>query len=86
MQNADDAGATRFAIMLDLRQHPLVGLRFPNLDRVQGDAMILFDDAGFQPKDWKSLINIHQSEKKKSPFTTGWMRSITSRIHIWMIA
>jgi hypothetical protein len=38
--------------------------------------MLLFDDGGFTDKDWISLSNISQSEKKKSPATTGMPQSV----------
>jgi hypothetical protein len=57
--------------MLDLRQHEVSGLREEGLVRAQGESMLLFDNAGFSEKDWKSLRNLHQSEKRKSPWTTG---------------
>ena len=56
-------------MMLDLRKHSVEGLRCEGLQRAQSEAMILFHDGGFQEKDWISLCNISQSEKKKSPAT-----------------
>lgn len=71
LQNADDAGATKFALMLDLRDHPTDDLREAGLARAQCEAMLLFDNGGFDDKDWTSFQNLHKSEKRKSPLTTG---------------
>jgi hypothetical protein len=85
LQNADDAGGSTFAIMLDLRQHDAGGLREEGLVRCQGESMLLFDDAGFSDKDWKSLRNLHQSEKRKSPWTTGETHRVLVAQTKWML-
>ncbi|KAK3281745.1 hypothetical protein CYMTET_10479 [Cymbomonas tetramitiformis] len=71
LQNADDAKASRFALLLDLRRHPTRGLRHPGLERAQSEALVLFDDGGFKERDWRSLRRMYRSEKENSPTDTG---------------
>ena len=72
LQNAEDAGASRFSLMLDLRQHKVTGLRNKKLKRCQGPAFILADNgSGFEDRNWNSLQNLHQSEKRHSPCEIG---------------
>jgi sacsin len=49
VQNADDAGATRVAFMLDARQHPTGSLLGPAMAALQGPALLAFNDATFSP-------------------------------------
>ena len=58
LQNAEDSGATEFALMLDLRQHSSVD------PRLAGPAFLLIDNgSGFDDRQWTSLQNLHRSEK-----------------------
>lgn len=60
LQNAEDAGATEFALVLDLREHT-------GLDtRLSGPAFVLADNGGgLGEREWESLRNLHASEKKE---------------------
>jgi HEPN domain-containing protein len=72
LQNAEDSGATRFDVLLDLRSHCMEGLRHPELARCAGPAFVLADNGvGFDERNWRSLQNLHQSEKKDSPREIG---------------
>ena len=55
LQNAEDAGASKFAFVLDLRRHAVPGLD-PSLQGFSGPAFVLADDRrGFAGLEWESL-------------------------------
>jgi len=71
VQNAEDAGASKFVFMLDLRRHSTQGLD-PDLHRFAGPAFVVADDgSGFEKHDWTSLQNLHASVKQDSPSEIG---------------
>jgi len=66
LQNAEDGGASEFALVLD--QRTVRGIS-PELG---GPAFVLIDNgSGFGDKAWESLQNLHQSEKRDSPSSIG---------------
>ena len=66
LQNAEDGGASEFALVLD--QRTVHGIS-PELG---GPAFVLIDiGSGFGHKEWESLQNLHQSEKRDSPSSIG---------------
>ena len=66
LQNAEDSDACTFCIVLDDRRHDL-----PE-SRLGGPAFLLADDGrGFGAVEWRSLQNLHQSEKRDSPRDIG---------------
>lgn len=82
LQNADDAGAGRFSLMLDKRTrsdlqasqgatNPGKKPRAALLPHTQCASMVMFDDGGFQDQDWESLQNIYASVKADAPKDTG---------------
>jgi len=71
LQNAEDAGASKFAFMLDLRRHAVPVLD-PSLQGFAGPAFVLADDGrGFAGREWESLQNLHASKKRDSPSDIG---------------
>jgi hypothetical protein len=71
LQNAEDVGASKFVFILDLRRHSSQGLD-ERLHRFAGPAFVLADNgSGFAKRDWKSLQNLHNSEKQDSPSEIG---------------
>ena len=73
LQNAEDSGATHFAIVHDTRN---TAACTPAKDKrealLQGHAFLLLDNGrGFGQREWRSLQNLHQSEKKHSPREIG---------------
>ena len=71
LQNAEDAGASKFAFMLDLRRHAVPGLD-PSLQDFSGPAFVLADDGrGFAGREWESLQHLHASKKRDSPSDIG---------------
>ena len=63
IQNADDAGATTFNVMLDLRQHKADRLAFPQAHSFQGPAILVYNDAPFTDRDLESIQHIGGSQK-----------------------
>ena len=73
LQNADDAGATKFKALLDLRKHPTEctsgdGMR---LDRMQEESFVMCDNGGMSLRDMNSLLSIANSGKRQDPRATG---------------
>jgi sacsin len=49
VQNADDAGATKAAFLLDMRQHGTSSLLGPGMAAMQGPALLAYNNAIFSP-------------------------------------
>ena len=71
IQNADDAGASTVHFYLDNRQHRSQSLINPSLAQFQGPALLSYNDAMFQEKDWQSIQDMQQSVKADDPFKVG---------------
>ena len=63
VQNADDAGARTFRVMLDLRSHGTSSLLAPLTAGFQGPALVTFNDAVFTDRDFESIQHIGGSRK-----------------------
>ena len=66
LQNADDAGARTFEVVLDHRSHAQEGLAYPGLAPLQGPALMAFNDAVFTEADWASIQRIGDSLKREN--------------------
>ena len=70
IQNADDAGATKVKFMLDER-------KFTNsfnelgLSEQSQPSFCIFNNGVFSDVDWKNILSLANSEKKKDLTTTG---------------
>lgn len=51
LQNADDAGASEFQLLLDLRTHPSDALALPGTAGFYGPAILAFNNAVFTDTD-----------------------------------
>lgn len=72
LQNAEDSGANSFSICLDLRYHCAESVRHKGHEILRGPSILLVDDGcGFHDSNWKSLMHVHQSEKRNSPRDIG---------------
>ena len=72
LQNCDDARARHVAFVLDKRKHATQGGLLDEAIRpFTGPALYQYDDAIFLPRDFKSLQNTGDSEKKMDPTSTG---------------
>ena len=65
LQNADDAGARKFAIVFDRRHHPQdpAGLFSPAMAGWQGPALCVYNDATFTAGDFESISHVGRSGK-----------------------
>ncbi|CAG8503482.1 6900_t:CDS:2, partial [Cetraspora pellucida] len=64
LQNADDAGATRFCVILDDSQYSNKSLlRQDTMDDLQGPAIWIYNDGQFSEEDFISLCNLGKSSK-----------------------
>jgi sacsin len=71
IQNADDAGAKRVDLVLDLRTHGTETLLCPSLGLFQGAALLAYNDAKFEERDFKSICGLAKSRKKHELGKTG---------------
>ena len=70
----DTDKATRFCAVLDLTHHADVEMRGEGGEwrkRLQGPAIVFYDNGGFKDQDWDSLQNIYDSVKRSSPSQVG---------------
>ena len=56
---------------LDSRQHGSQSLIYPSLGQFQGPALLSYNDAMFQEKDWQRIRKMQQSVKAEDPFKIG---------------
>eukprot|EP00965_Chrysotila_dentata_P262713 6214650-Pleurochrysis_carterae.AAC.3 len=63
VQNADDAGASEFKVILDLRTHSASSLCLPATAPFQGPALLTYNDAVFTDTDLESIQQIGGSKK-----------------------
>ena len=72
MQNADDAGATRVAFILDERTHGAARLGgLGNVGALQGPALLCYDDAVFKEENFDGLFRFGVGSKRGDPTQTG---------------
>lgn len=64
IQNADDAGARRVHICLDLRSHAAAKTAWKqNAEDLQGPALLVFNDAVFDDNDFTNITHLGNSDK-----------------------
>ena len=63
LANADDAGASRFAVTLDKTVYPCAKIPVRELQRFWGPAMVVYNDAIFSEDDFKSLCRMDEGSK-----------------------
>ncbi|PKC59903.1 hypothetical protein RhiirA1_491791, partial [Rhizophagus irregularis] len=68
---ADDAGATKFHIIVDCRSHPSEYLINKNLKDWQGPAILMFNNAKFKEPDFESLMQIRVGGKQEDSTKIG---------------
>ena len=71
LQNADDAGASEFCLMLNKRQYGSKSVLSNGLSKMQGPALYCYNDAVFQPHDFENLARLGQGSKLGKLATTG---------------
>ena len=70
VQNADDAGAGVFRVLLDQREHGTTTLIGPKLAGFQGPALLTYNDAVFTDRDFESIQHIGGSKKTEAEART----------------
>ena len=71
LQNADDAGATEFSLLLNKKSYGQKSLLSSNMSAMQGPSLYCYNDAVFQPHDFENLARIGQGSKLDKLQTTG---------------
>ena len=75
VQNADDAGASRMMLCLDLRDGAASkesgALPTKALDAYAGPALLVYNDAEFSERDFDSITSIGRSRKRADSTTIG---------------
>src|SRR4051812_27090863 len=62
--SADDAGATRFHVIIDERHHPENSLICQKMKAWQGPAILIFNNAIFKESDFDSLMQMRIGGKQ----------------------
>ena len=63
LQNAEDAGASVFKVLIDRRPRGEESLLTPEMAALQGPCLWFFNDAVFQDKDFQRLVSLGQGSK-----------------------
>ena len=71
IQNADDARATEFSVMLNLEEYGKNSLLGPKMSKWQGPALYVYNNATFSNQDFANLVKIGQASKLEKLSTTG---------------
>ncbi|KAK9808692.1 hypothetical protein WJX72_002029 [[Myrmecia] bisecta] len=71
IQNADDAGATEVALLLDDQTYACNSIISPQMAAWQGPALCVYNDAVFSPADFSAISRIGQDSKLDKPAATG---------------
>ena len=70
LQNADDAGATEFTVMLDKQEYGKKTV-LGSMEDWQGPALVVHNDAQFTDQDFNNLASVGKGAKLESPSKTG---------------
>ncbi|KAJ1475490.1 hypothetical protein T484DRAFT_1828078, partial [Baffinella frigidus] len=71
VQNADDGGAGVVRFCIDERTFPTATLAHERLAAFQGPSLLVFNDGVFTDRDFESIQNIGDSQKKSELAKTG---------------
>ncbi|GBC09638.1 hypothetical protein RclHR1_00900024 [Rhizophagus clarus] len=71
LQNADDAGASRYHVIIDTRSHPTDSLFYNEMNAWQGPAILIFNNAKFRETDFESLMQIRVGGKQEDDTKIG---------------
>ena len=63
LQNAEDAGATKFKVLIDCRNRGRESLLTPQMAAWQGNCIWFYNDAVFEEKDFQALVKLGQGSK-----------------------
>ena len=71
IQNADDAGASKVAILLNMQQYGDRSLLGPRMSEWQGPALYFYNNSVFSQRDYINLSKIGQDSKIEKTMSTG---------------
>ena len=71
IQNADDAGATKVAFLIDPRTHPNEDLLMKSLSELQGPGLLAWNNASFEKGDWTNIGRLDKSSKEGKILKVG---------------
>ena len=71
LQNAEDAGASVFKVLIDRRPRGEESLLTPEMAALQGPCLWFFNDAVFQDKDFQRLVSLGQASKSEEKGKIG---------------
>jgi hypothetical protein len=71
IQNADDSGATKVSIMLDMNTYPSESLLDSKMSPLQGPSLIVCNNSMFTEADYHALARIGQGSKLEKLAATG---------------
>ncbi|CAG8521733.1 7331_t:CDS:2 [Paraglomus brasilianum] len=71
LQNADDAGARIYRVIIDERIHTPETGDFKNMAVWQGPALLIFNDAKFKDEDFRGIQNFGEGGKQDDGNTIG---------------
>ncbi|KAG0208799.1 hypothetical protein BGX28_000342 [Mortierella sp. GBA30] len=71
LQNADDAGSTKFSITLDIKSYNKKGVLSQNMEQWQGPALVIYNDAAFSEDDFAALCKLGLGNKKEDVCKIG---------------
>ncbi|KAA1478287.1 hypothetical protein DENSPDRAFT_663492 [Dentipellis sp. KUC8613] len=73
VSNAADAGASKFALLVDSKEHvfPESASFLLPAEFQTGPALVLHNDAEFKEKDWKGILRVGRGGKEESTSTIG---------------
>ena len=71
LQNADDAGATTVKFVLDERFHPSDSIFGDKWKPLQGQALVIYNDAPFTEHDIQGIQNLGEGSKSDDVLKTG---------------
>ncbi|XP_026408158.1 sacsin-like isoform X2 [Papaver somniferum] len=71
VQNAEDAGASEVAFLLDKTQYGTSSVLSPEMGEWQGPALYCFNSSIFSAKDLYAISRIGQDSKLEKPFAIG---------------
>lgn len=64
LQNADDAGASVFELVVDWREHGCESLLTEGWKSWQGPAIHFYNDTKFTVRDWDAIVKLGQGGKR----------------------
>ncbi|KAG0369122.1 hypothetical protein BGX24_002544 [Mortierella sp. AD032] len=71
LQNASDAGATKFSVILDTRSHDKTKVLSKEMGAWQGPALVLYNDAKFTEAGFSALCKLGVGDKKEDTSKIG---------------